>query len=57
MTYTKTTIQDFLADIVPFNQLDASTLTKLAGKSQLLRYRMGQPILVRDNALSNLDSL
>lgn len=48
MTYTKTTIQDFLADIVPFNQLDASTLNKLAQKSQLLRYRMGQPILVRE---------
>jgi len=57
MTYTKTTIQDFLADIVPFNQLDASTLTKLAGKSQLLRYRMGQPILVRDKMPSQISIL
>ncbi|MEQ8540174.1 MAG: peptidase domain-containing ABC transporter [Coleofasciculus sp. D1-CHI-01] len=57
MTYTKTTIQDFLADIIPFNQLEASTLTKLAGKSQLLRYRMGQPILVRDKMPSQISIL
>ncbi|MEQ9484260.1 peptidase domain-containing ABC transporter [Coleofasciculus sp. F4-SAH-05] len=57
MTYTKTTIQDFLADIVPFNQLEASTLNKLAGKSQLLRYRMGQPILVRDKMPSQISIL
>ncbi|MEQ9624118.1 peptidase domain-containing ABC transporter [Coleofasciculus chthonoplastes] len=57
MTYTKTTIQDFLADIVPFNQLEASTLTKLAEKSQLLRYRMGQPILVRDKMPSQISIL
>ncbi|MFP4122671.1 MAG: peptidase domain-containing ABC transporter [Coleofasciculus sp.] len=57
MTYTKTTIQDFLADIFPFNQLDTSTLTKLAQKSQLLRYRMGQPILVRDKIPSQISIL
>ncbi len=57
MTYTKTTIQDFLADIVPFNQLEASTLTKLAQKSQLLRYRMGQPILMRDKMPSQISIL
>ncbi|MEQ8996346.1 MAG: peptidase domain-containing ABC transporter [Coleofasciculus sp. B1-GNL1-01] len=57
MTYTKTTIQDFLADIVPFNQLDASTLTKLAEKSQLLRYRMGQPILMREKMPSQISIL
>ncbi|MEQ8385945.1 MAG: peptidase domain-containing ABC transporter [Coleofasciculus sp. A1-SPW-01] len=57
MTYTKTTIQDFLADIVPFNQLEASTLNKLAEKSQLLRYRMGQPILVRDKMPSQISIL
>ncbi|MEQ9671358.1 peptidase domain-containing ABC transporter [Coleofasciculus sp. G2-EDA-02] len=54
MTYTKTTIQDFLADIFPFNQLEASTLTKLSEKSQLLRYRMGQPILVREKMPSQI---
>jgi len=57
MTYTKTTIQDFLADIVPFNQLDASTLNKLAQKSQLLRYRMGQPILVREKMPAQISIL
>ncbi|MEQ8753028.1 MAG: peptidase domain-containing ABC transporter [Coleofasciculus sp. G1-WW12-02] len=54
MTYTKTTIPDFLADIFPFNQLEASTLTKLSEKSQLLRYRMGQPILVREKMPSQI---
>ncbi|EDX70904.1 type I secretion system ATPase subfamily, putative [Coleofasciculus chthonoplastes PCC 7420] len=57
MTYTKTTIQDFLADIVPFNQLEASTLNKLAEKSQLLRYRMGQPILMREKMPSQISIL
>ncbi|MFP5273946.1 peptidase domain-containing ABC transporter [Coleofasciculus sp.] len=54
MTYTKTTIPDFLADIFPFNQFEASTLTKLSEKSQLLRYRMGQPILVREKMPSQI---
>lgn len=57
MTYTKTTIQDFLADIFPFNQLEASTLNKLSEKSQLLRYRMGQPILVREKMPSQISIL
>lgn len=57
MTYTKTTIQDFLADIFPFNQLEASTLTKLSQQSQLLRYRMGQPILVREKMPSQISIL
>ncbi|HBB36323.1 MAG TPA: type I secretion system permease/ATPase, partial [Cyanobacteria bacterium UBA9273] len=48
MTYTKATIQDFLGSLFPFEQLTSPTLTKLSQKSQLLRYRMGQPILVAD---------
>lgn len=47
MTYT-TTIQEFLAGISPFDQLSAAKLTKLSTKCQLLRYRMGQAIVVRE---------
>ncbi|MBW4658757.1 MAG: peptidase domain-containing ABC transporter [Drouetiella hepatica Uher 2000/2452] len=48
MTYTKTTVQEFLASIAPFNELDSSALTQLTEQFQLLRYRMGQAVVVRD---------
>ncbi|HIK54104.1 MAG TPA: peptidase domain-containing ABC transporter [Synechococcales cyanobacterium M55_K2018_004] len=48
MTYTKATVQDFLATVAPFDQLPAAALARLANQAQLLRYRMGQAILVRD---------
>jgi ATP-binding cassette subfamily B protein len=48
MTYTKSTIQEFLATIAPFDKLSSGALTKLAERCQLLRYRMGQALLVRD---------
>ncbi|NER50028.1 MAG: ATP-binding cassette domain-containing protein, partial [Symploca sp. SIO1A3] len=48
MTYT-TTIQDFLAGISPFSQLSSKELAKLTKNCQLLRYRMGQAIVVREN--------
>lgn len=47
MTYT-TTIQDFLAGIYPFDQLSSTARLKLSQTCQLLRYRMGQPIIVRE---------
>jgi len=47
MTYT-TTIQEFLAGISPFDQLSSAALFKLSTQCQLLRYRMGQAILVRE---------
>ncbi|HEY9631992.1 MAG TPA: peptidase domain-containing ABC transporter [Coleofasciculaceae cyanobacterium] len=47
MTYT-TTIQEFLAGIYPFEQLSSTALAKLASQCQLLRYRMGQAIVVRE---------
>ncbi|NEO76544.1 peptidase domain-containing ABC transporter [Moorena sp. SIO4G3] len=47
MTYT-TTIQEFLAGISPFNQLSRAARQKLSTSCQLLRYRMGQTIVVRD---------
>ena len=47
MTYT-TTIQDFLAGIYPFDQLSSAARFKLSTQCQLLRYRMGQAIVVRE---------
>lgn len=48
MTYTTEAIQEFLARTSPFNQLSPAVLEKLSGQFQLLRYRMGQAILVRE---------
>lgn len=48
MTYTKNSVQDFLATISPFDQLSAGSLAYLTERLQLLRYRMGQAVLVRD---------
>src|ERR687885_171075 len=47
MTYT-TSIQDFLAGIYPFAQLSSSARAKLSSQCQLLRYRMGQAIAIRE---------
>jgi ATP-binding cassette, subfamily B, bacterial HlyB/CyaB len=47
MTYTQqASIQNFLAELSPFNLLPAQELVKLLPKLQLLRYGMGQAILV-----------
>ncbi len=48
MTYTRSTIQDFLASVYPFNQLPLASLAGLVERFQLLRYRMGQAIFLRD---------
>ncbi|MGJ3249833.1 MAG: peptidase domain-containing ABC transporter [Elainellaceae cyanobacterium] len=48
MTYTRSTIQDFLATVYPFDQLPSSALAGLVERFQLLRYRMGQAVFVRD---------
>lgn len=53
MTYT-TTIQEFLAGISPFDQLSSTTLSKLSNHCQLLRYRMGQAIFVREKMPSQV---
>src|SRR4028118_1266241 len=47
MTYA-TTIQEFLAGISPFDQLSSAALLRLSTQCQLLRYRMGQAIVVRE---------
>lgn len=48
MTYTKASVQEFLTTVHPFNQLSENALTYLTDRIQLLRYRMGQAVLVRD---------
>jgi CRP-like cAMP-binding protein len=47
-------IPETLAANFPFNQLNAETLKALAAKSQLVRYRIGQPILTRDRIPSTV---
>jgi ATP-binding cassette, subfamily B, bacterial HlyB/CyaB len=41
-------LQQFLAQVSPFEQLSEQTLQQLAAKCQLLQYHMGQAILVKD---------
>lgn len=46
--YTTSTTEEFLAEIVPFNRLSSDALARVSAKARLQRYRMGQPILLRD---------
>lgn len=48
MTYTVNPIRQSLSDVAPFDGLPAEALQMLAEQGQLLRYRMGQPILRRE---------
>lgn len=48
MTQSTTTIQEFVTNIYPFNQLPTAVAQTIASKIQTLRYRMGQPIFVRE---------
>ncbi len=48
MTATQTPIYNFLTATPPFDRLSSETLEQLASKVQLLRYRMGQPIVLRE---------
>ncbi|MEM7580340.1 MAG: peptidase domain-containing ABC transporter [Mastigocoleus sp.] len=45
----QTSIPEILGEIFPFNQLPQTELTSLATKFEILRYRMGQTILAREN--------
>lgn len=47
MTYIAS-IQEFISELFPFNQLPTSELAKLIPKFEMLRYRMGQNVLVRE---------
>jgi ATP-binding cassette subfamily B protein len=57
MTYTKTSVQEFLATIPPFDQLSPSAISYLTERLQLLRYRMGQAVLVRDKLPAQISIL
>jgi HlyB family type I secretion system ABC transporter len=48
MSDTMGTTQEFLAGLAPFDRLSAATLTRLVASTQLMRYRIGQPILVKE---------
>ncbi|NET50717.1 MAG: cyclic nucleotide-binding domain-containing protein, partial [Merismopedia sp. SIO2A8] len=48
MTYTRSSIQEFLTSVPPFDQLSPAALKTISQKVKLLRYRMGQAICVRD---------
>jgi HlyB family type I secretion system ABC transporter len=48
MTYTKSSVQEFLATVTPFDQLSPESTDWLTERLQMLRYRMGQAVLVRD---------
>ncbi|MFM7427704.1 MAG: peptidase domain-containing ABC transporter [Elainella sp.] len=48
MTYTKSNVQDFLATVDPFDRLSPDRLAGVTEQFQLLRYRIGQAVLVRD---------
>jgi ATP-binding cassette subfamily B protein len=54
MTYTKINVQAFLGTVPPFDQLAPDALARVAEQFQLLRYRMGQAILVRDRLPAQL---
>lgn len=51
---SRSQIQTFLAQTEPFNQLEINTLQKLAAECQLLRYRIGQPIIQREIPLTQV---
>jgi ATP-binding cassette subfamily B protein len=48
MVTTVGTTQEFLANIAPFDRLSNEALSRLTASTQLLRYRMGQPISVKE---------
>ncbi|MGF1524873.1 MAG: peptidase domain-containing ABC transporter [Leptolyngbyaceae cyanobacterium] len=53
MTASSQSLRTSLADIAPFNQLPTTALASITQGSQLLRYRIGQPI-ARPEALPQL---
>ncbi len=48
MTTSIPSISDFLTITPPFNLLSTSAIEQLTQKAQLLRYRMGQTIVVKE---------
>lgn len=50
-------IQGFIAQTPPFNLLNASAIQRVTAQCKLLRYRIGQPILVREKVPSQVSIL
>ncbi|NEU75451.1 type I secretion system permease/ATPase [Hassallia byssoidea VB512170] len=48
MSYTTINTETFLKAIAPFDQLSQIALSKVSQQTQLLRYRMGQTIVMRE---------
>ncbi len=57
MTNTTLALSEFLASTPPFDQLSVTSRERLIVKSQLLRYRLGQTIAVRDAMPANISIL
>ncbi len=49
MTYTKVDLESFLKALPPFDRLSDDALSQYLQRCQLLRYRMGQMILMRNS--------
>jgi len=47
-TVLQSQIEGFIREVSPFSKISGSTLQQVMGKFKLLRYRIGQPILVRE---------
>ena len=54
MTYTKTDIKSFLQSVSPFDRLSDQALERTLKSCKLLRYRMGQAIVIRDSLPSQI---
>ncbi|MBE9166120.1 peptidase domain-containing ABC transporter [Pleurocapsales cyanobacterium LEGE 06147] len=54
MTYTTSSIQEFLAGVPLLNQLPTDTVAELAERLQPLRYRLGEIILMRERIPTHL---
>ena len=48
MNSIPTKIHDFFANLLPFAQLSSTELVTLSERSEFIRYRMGQTVLMRD---------
>ncbi|MDJ0636827.1 MAG: ABC transporter transmembrane domain-containing protein, partial [Xenococcaceae cyanobacterium MO_188.B29] len=48
MTLLTHPLEEFIAEVSPFNQLPPEALAKLSAKWQPVRYRLGETILIRD---------
>ena len=57
MTNSTVAVGEFLASTPPFDRLSLQSKKRLIANSQLLRYRLGQTIAVRDAMSANISIL